>query len=427
MHELYLAFLDYYKHTGLDPVDPIAFRAWLSDQGQNFVQSLGGEAVVAEYLEAFNDIDLSNAESVATLLKHRANKRKQLNAMQELQLLINSKDIKTAADRNKLTYLTDEIRSLEQEIGCDPLSVVTTATDIIAHIDDLWEIPDFVSTPYDSLNVALGYSAKGGFIRGSVNAIAAPSGHGKSTLVKCFANHWLDQGYTILYINFEEPQEHWERILMTQITGQNIYAGLEPGQREGHTNTFKTKLNEWGNRMMIRHDPDTSYFDDLELWLRDIIGHNERIPDIVIIDTIQSMHIKTGGKPRWGEYEQMMIRLEKLAKDMNCVLIITAQENLTRIKEKREVAEQYDIGGSITIVQKSTVTIVITKKASLPGQDAVDESLVQLSIPKNRITGTAFVGNPPILRYNDNTKSFEDYIIPDQQDYIEWSPMEDRI
>jgi replicative DNA helicase len=420
LHELYLAFLDFYKHTGLHKVDPIAFQSWLTEQGGGFVTALGGEGVIAQYLDIFNDVPLSTPEAVTTVLKHRANKRKQMFALQELQLLVGSKEIKTQADKEKLLRLTEQIRDLEKEMGYDPLSCVVTAHDIAENVDELWDIPDFMPTQFLDLNKALGYSETGGFVRGGVTVLAAPSGHGKSTLAKILCNNWLNEGYSVLYINFEEPENHWNRILMTQIIKKNVYAGASVLERIKYNDVFKDRMEEWGDRLMVRHDPDSSYFDDLELWLRDIIAHTARMPDIVVIDTIQSMQAKGAGKPRWGEYEHMMIRLEKLAKDMNCVLIITAQENLGRIKEGREVAEQYDIGGSISIVQKSTVTVVITKKKALAGQDAVDESIVQLSIPKNRITGTAFAGDPPLLRYNDETKSFEEYVLAPQDDYVEW-------
>lgn len=420
LHELYLAFLDFYNHTGLDRVDPIAFQAWLIDEGKTFIETLGGEGVVIQYLELFNDIPLSNPESVVAILKHQSNKRKQMNVLQELQLLVNKKEVKTNVDRDRLSQLTEQIRSLESEIGYDPLASVTTATDIATRTDDIWDIPDFIQTPFPSLNRVLGYSESGGLIRGAISVIVAPSGAGKSTLAKCFMNHWAEQGYTTLFINFEEAQTHWERILMSQITGKNVYIGATDEEKIYYNKIFQERLAKWGDKFMVRHDPDTSYFDDLELWLRDIIGHNERVPDVVVIDTIQSMQIKAGGKPRWGEYEQMMIRLEKLAKDMNCALVLTAQENSNRVKEKREVVEQSDVGGSLTIVQKSTVTMVLTKKHLLAGHDAEDESIVQIQIAKNRITGTAFINDPPLLKYNDTIKSFEEYIPAHVPEFNDW-------
>ena len=388
----------------------MALQSWLTSETE-IVDAIGGISAIAGYLDMFKMIALSTPESVSAILKVRNNKRKQMSSLQELQLLLTKKQVKTEDEKIRLSFLTDEIRSLEQSIGYDPLAKVVTGFDISRHAEDIWELPDFLPTQFQDLNRSLGYDPlRGGFVKGAVSSILAQSSMGKSTLTKTLCNYWLDQGNTVLFINFEEARAHWERILMTQVTGKNVYVGLDDlAERNKYTKIFMDKMEEWGDRFMVRHDPDTSYFEDLEIWLRDIIGHNQHIPDVVVIDTIQSLQIKAGGKQRWGEYEQMMIKLERLAKDMNCVMIITAQENSNRMKEKREVVQQSDAGGSLTIMQKSTVAIFITQKMTTSGDDSIDESIMQIQIPKNRITGTAFTNNAPLLKYNDNTKSFESY------------------
>ena len=219
---------------------------------------------------------------------------------------------------------------------------------------------------------------------------------------------------------------------MTQIIGKNVYAEADkwsPEQREKYLKMFKDKLAQWGNKLMVRHDPETPYFEDLERWLRDIIDHSEsEIPEVVIIDTIQSMFTKGGkGKPRWGEFEEMMVRLEKLARDMNCVLIITAQENSNRMKEKREVVQQSDTGGSLAIQQKCAVTIFITEKRLISGDESEDENIMQLQIPKNRITGSSFVYNPPLVRYVDSKKMYEEYESVNDEDYDTGSLLDDLL
>ena len=275
----------------------------------------------------------------------------------------------------------------------------------------------------------MGYTEDGGFFKGAVHAIIAASGKGKSTFAKCLVNNWVDNGYTCLYINFEEAIGHWERILMTQIIGKNVYLESDNWSEEEklkHVTTFKNKLEEWGDRLMVRHDPDTPYFEDLERWLRDIINHADKTPDIVVIDTIQSMFTKSG-KPRWGEFEEMMVRLEKLARDMNCVLIITAQENSNRMREKREVVQQSDTGGSLAIQQKCAVTIFITEKKLISGDDSEDDNIMQLQIPKNRITGSSFLYNPPLVRYVDSKKIYEEYEPVSDADYDTGSLLDDLL
>jgi replicative DNA helicase len=377
------------------------------------------------------DLDLSDAESILKIIEHKANKRKQLEYLQELQILISQKSNKSDADIERISTLTTKIREIESQISYNPLDNVTTAVEISSRAKDLLNIPDFMSTQFKSLNRAMGYTDDGGFFKGAVHAIIAPSGKGKSTFAKCLVNHWVDQGYSALFVNFEEATAHWERVLMTQIIGKNVYSELHKWSdedKEKYISMFKNKMDEWGERFMVRHDPDTPYFEDLERWLRDIMGHNAKLPDVIVIDTIQSMFTRGGkGKPRWGEFEEMMVRLEKLARDMNCVLIITAQENANRMKEKREVVQQSDTGGSLAIQQKCAVTIFITEKRLASGDESEDEYIMQLQIPKNRITGSTFVFDPPLVRYVDSRKSYEEYNVITDESYNSTSSILDDL
>lgn len=740
IHEFYNALLHFHEKTGLDPIDPIAFRSWLESE-TGIYEALGGSGGVKVFLDLVMDVELSTPESVVKVIRHKANKRMQMDHLQELQTLLAKKGHKSDEEVTQINDLTEQIRSLENDLDIDPLASVTTANDISLRADKLMKLPDFLSTPFKELNRAMSYTEDGGFFRGAVHAIIAPSGKGKalaldtpiptpqgwtkmedlevgseilgsdglsyevtklspiftnhdcynvtfsdgtnivadadhqweiehrshwsnskvkttkelssligrgsirvpiqsalklseanllidpytlgvwlgdghsassritsadnqiiseiakaekirhvgellysltdgngsgnispnsfssrlnqlnllnnkhiptlylrasidqrlallqglmdsdgsvfvngnnialefsvtrkslaydtielirslgitasiregkaslygkdcgtryrirflttlpvfrlerklnrqlknissgyrrtirsiepinsvltrcievnspdhlylagegmvpthnSTFAKCLMNDWVNKGYTVLYINFEEASAHWETILFTQIIGQNVYAHAEEwtfDEREKHLHTFRSKLAEWGNRFMVRHDPDTSYFSDLEIWLRDIMGHNERVPDVVIIDTIQSL-IEKGKGARWAEFEHMMIRLEKLARDMNSVFIITAQQNTEAMKEKREMIKQSDTGGSIAIQQKSSVTIFITEKRLISGDESDDDCLMQLQIPKNRITGASFMLDPPVVRYHDESKSYLDF------------------
>lgn len=413
INEFYKALLAFENATQLDVVDPIAFKSWLQTE-TDIHEALGGNAGVSVMVDLLMSAELSTQESVSELVKYKANKRKQINYLQELQSIISQKGQKTEDDISRIQTLTSEIRELENQIRYNPLDKITTADEIASRVDSLLDIPNFLPTQFKALNRAMGYTDEGGFFRGAVHAVIAASGKGKSTFVKCLANNWLDNGYRVLYVNFEEATGHWERILMTQIIEKNVYlesSKWSEEEKNKHLNTFKARLAKWGDRLMVRHDPDTPYFEDLEFWLRDIIGQNINMPDIVIIDTIQSMFTKGGGKgkPRWGEFEEMMVRLEKLARDMNCALIITAQENSNRMKEKREVVQQSDTGGSLAIQQKCAVTIFITEKRLATNDETEDENIMQLQIPKNRITGSAFLYDPPLVKYVDYKKTYEDY------------------
>jgi replicative DNA helicase len=420
INEFYKALLAYHHATKLNSVDPIAFKVWL-DSETDIYSALGGTSGVDAMMDILMSMEMSTPESITKLVKHKANKRKQLDSLQELQLLITQKGEKTDKDISRIAQITSDIKDLENELNYNPLENVTTANDISKRAEDLLEIPNFLPTQYKSLNRAMGYTDEGGFFKGAVHAIIAGSGKGKSTFAKCLVNNWADAGYRVLYVNFEEAITHWERVLMTQIIGKNVYAeaaNWSEQDKQKYIGLFRDKLNQWGDRFMVRHDPETPYFEDLERWLRDIMGSDDRIPDVVVIDTIQSMFTRGGkGKPRWGEFEEMMVRLEKLARDMNCVLIITAQENSNRMKEKREVVQQSDTGGSLAIQQKCAVTIFITEKKLVSGDDSEDDNIMQLQIPKNRITGSTFVYDSPLVKYVDEKKTYEEYEAITQENY----------
>lgn len=431
IHEFYSALISYHIATNLDIVDHLAFKLWLSSETDIYL-ALGGAAGVDVIIDLIINTNTASKESVLELIKHKANKRRQLNHLQELQILLNKKGLKDHNDIDRINELTVAIKDLQNQIKYDPFSKLTTANDICERADGLLDIPSFLSTQFKSLNRAMGYTDDGGFFRGAVHAIIAASGKGKSTFAKCLTNFWLDEGYRVLYINFEEAIGHWERILMTQIIEKNVYLEADKWdsiEASKNLNKFKAKLNEWGDRLMVRHDPETPYFEDLELWLRDLTGNSEKLPDVIIIDTIQSMFTRGSGKgkPRWGEYEEMMVRLEKLAKDMDCVVIITAQENSNRMKEKREIVQQSDTGGSLAIQQKCAVTIFLTEKKLISQDETEDERIMQLQIPKNRITGTSFMYDPPLVRYNDYKKIYEDYEIVSSNSYLEETDLADLL
>lgn len=419
VHELYNALISYGSLTELDIVDPVAFRNWLQLES-NVYEALNGDEGVTAIMSALQSMQLATPEAVVQVLKHKDNKIKQKNYLKELEIILSQKGIKNEEDLARMSKIASQITELENKLNYDPLDGVVTAHQIIEKIDSLLDTPDFLPTQFKSLNRAMGYTNDGGFFKGAVHAIIAASGKGKSTFAKCLVNNWLDAGYRALYINFEEARTHWERILMTQITGKNIYSELDKWSEEDknkYIGMFTDKLNKWGDRLMVKHDPDTPYFEDLESWLRDILVQGEHLPDVVVIDTIQSMFTRSKGKARWGEFEEMMVRLEKIARDMNCVLIITAQENSNRMKEKREIVMQSDTGGSLAIQQKCAVTIFITEKKLVSGDDSEDENIMQLQIPKNRITGSTFSYEPPLVRYVDSRKSYEEYEIVTNASY----------
>ena len=418
LYEFYRAMLDFWGLTQIDPIEPIAFKSWLENE-TDLQDSMGGAVGVKLFIDTILGLELSDIDTVIKIIKFRSNKRKQLDYLQELQGVLSNKESKSTDDLERISRLTGLIRELESELDYNPLDSLTVADDIANRADDLVNVPDFIPTQFPALNKALGYTEDAGFFRGQVHAITAESGKGKSTFAKTLVSHWADLGYKTLFVNFEEAVGHWERILMTQIIGENVYSKADTwteSEKHDRINKFKKKLNEWGDNFMVKHDPDSLFYDDLEIWIRDVVTRGDIDLDVVVIDTLQSL-VGKGSGPRWADFEQMMIRLERLARELNAVFIITAQQNVNKEKEGREIVLRSDVGGSITIVQKSAVVIAITERSLITGDDSESPNIMQLQIPKNRITGQEFALDPPLVEYVDESKTYIEYKIPPKENY----------
>ncbi len=398
-------------HSEIGDISPDVFDSWLQNYPEIY-ESLGGVKGYAELVGSLPDGSTANPLSLVKLAHKRLGRTQTIKKLNELQLKLNDDQIDDDSLENLAIEVQDRIRSTRPE----QKFTLRTALEIAENADNLWEDLPFIPTQFRALNEALGYDKDtGGVLRSSILSIVATSGLGKSTLAKSLCNHWLDNGYRVLFINFEETQDWWERVLMTQITKENCLKPLPSHEASKLTKKFRSKMEEWGDRLMVRHDPDSLYYEDLEAWLKDLYhDHEDKRPDIVVIDTIQSLFTKSGGGARWGDFEYMMVRLEKLAKDMNAVFILTVQQNNNALREGRTTVNQSDVGGSVTIVQKSTVAMLLMPRREEIGLDTDWDSvpssgIIEIHMPKNRITGAQSNNKPPLIQYEDETKTYYEY------------------
>ena len=70
------------------------------------------------------------------------------------------------------------------------------------------------------------------------------------------------------------------------------------------------------------------------------------------------------------------------------------------------------------------MTIFITRKNLVGNDDSVDDNIMELQIPKNRITGGKYIKQPPLVRYNDDCKSYESFDFVDSSIYLEEMPID---
>lgn len=404
MYQLYRNMVKCYESQG--DISAAGFHNYLSEYPEVY-ESLGG---AEGYGELMSRLEKTSRPDPKSLIKSVDRRYKKVQLSKQLNML-NKALFDDDVDETTIAELGHDIKSRSEEVRSQVDFQVRTAADMIDDVEELWEKQSFLPTPFPDLNEALGYDKEtGGLLRAGVYAIVARSGLGKSVLSKNIANHLLDNGYSCLYINYEEPEKLWEKILFTQITGTNPFKDVDSSEAAAATERYQAKLAEWGQRLMVQHDPKSLYYEDIENWIRQLYIEHPQKPDLVVIDTLQSMFSKSGGKARWGEYEQMMVRIEKLAKDIDAAFILTAQQNNNALRESRTEINQSDIGGSVTIAQKATATLVIQeRKTDMDDefmQDSADSGVMEVQIPKNRITGTTFANRRPLIQYDDTYKSY---------------------
>ena len=82
VNELYESLLSFHRATNLDYVDAVAFKSWIESE-TDIYEALGGGTRVSVMLEYITELETSDKESLVELLKYKANKRKQINYLQE--------------------------------------------------------------------------------------------------------------------------------------------------------------------------------------------------------------------------------------------------------------------------------------------------------------------------------------------------------
>lgn len=415
-NQFYIALSSFYDQTGLDPIEPIAFKSWIESESEIHTLLGGNEGLDYFFSELDKVKQLSTPEATTKILKLRADKKRQNEYAAELSALLGKKD-QTNADKTQIRLLTAQIQAIEDKTNVDPFAGLLTGKDFAEMADTIWDTPDFLPTPFPELNKALGYDEYGGVVKGGVSAVSAPSGKGKSTFTKMLANYWVSEGYNVLVMNYEETKDHYTKLMASQVMGVNVYDArrFSEAEKKELSDKFREEMMEWDDRVMVHPSPPTSYYEDLENFLYQLVKTGKQL-DAVIIDTVNSLFMKkSNGGARWNQYEEMMVRLEKLAKELGAAIILTAQENTNRMKENREAVKQSDMGGGITIVQKC---VVVMHLVPVTIADAIDDDeLMEVQISKNRVAGVSGSQNPPKLRYNDESKSFENYDVPSDDLY----------
>jgi len=361
---------------------------------------LGGPSL-KERLVSLSSLDLGSPRNDAKKLKEDASRREMADTLQIAAQLAQER-----GNDKEFSEIMGRLNQLREEITYDPLDGVMQADDLLSSLDTIDQMPDFVPTRFPSLNAAIGYDPqRGGLAKGAVHALVGAPGAGKSTFTISLLTGFLESGQSVAFANFEITESLWVKFFFANCTGCNTLRMKDypQGFFERSKEKFSRLMKEWEDRVFIKHSHSSLFYEDIETWIRDV--SRDKSIDVLIVDTLQSLEVGSRKyATRWQAYEHIMMRLERLALDLNVAVLITGQENVNRIKEGRETASISDTGGSVAIEQKSAVVMHLI----VPSDEIVD--WVEIQLTKNRVVGKISDASTIQFQYDDNYKGHREYV-----------------
>lgn len=192
-------------------IDEVTIEAELQQLGT--LDAIGGLAYIAEV--AIKVPTAANAESYASTLE-------QYRVSRDLRTVMADTMAKGASDglagEGLLDELLGSLAGIKRAKANEETAVSKTIKDLVRRmIEDVDSVAkgelgsSFISTGISALDAAIG-----GFPRGTVTAIGARPGHGKSSMLLNLADHSASQGLTVAIFTTEDPRDRWNERLIAK-------------------------------------------------------------------------------------------------------------------------------------------------------------------------------------------------------------------
>lgn len=244
-----------------------------------------------------------------------------------------------------------------------------TLNSVYDDINQLAKETEFLPTGLPNLDEFL----DGGFMRKEIVIIGAGTGSGKSFLAAQIFKNIATKGFIGAYFSLEISNEMVVSRLIGQIANikpTKIMAGLLTKEENESKMLAKSKLAPYNELM---HFSDDVY--DLKT-IEEAIKEHEY--DFIVLDFIQNLI--TGKQDEYTAMSESAVKLQKMAKEYNCCIIVLSQ--LSNSAFKSGVLE-YKGSGGIAMVADLGFFIL---------RDVSEPSKLTLSLKKNRrgISGVNF-------------------------------------
>lgn len=270
----------------------------------------------------------------------------------------------------------------------DPVHESANLADLAAFGDKVEIFEQEVPTPYKHLNELISRRRDGGLPYGSLNAIGARTGIGKTTLLLSLLLSWLEQlKLGVALLNFEMTAAQLGRLLFAGLTGRNPWrAGFYPDFDQARTK-YKTTVARWQQQgqLWLRNQGSPA-LDDVVAYLRIAADKGCRL---AIIDTVNRVNIPTWkGRSRWEMMTVTLQRLEQFALERDLCLICTCQENRDRERSDRkdQSPRLSDLADSSEI-EKVAATVLQLHRPRSTADPRTCAAHSELWVTKARISG----------------------------------------
>jgi len=248
------------------------------------------------------------------------------------------------------------------------------ASEILQSIEQNKKNLEFLPTGFIALDTFL----DGGFLRKEMIVIGAFTGIGKSVFGGQILYQIASKGFKTAYFSLEISGE----LLVARLVGQlcnikptRIIAGLLKPDEFDRKGEAKAKV--------AMYDADMDFYDDIYLLedLEKTIRENEY--EFIVIDFIQNIQLKRN-LDEYARLSYIAIELQKLAKEMNCCILVLSQISNKVAKDGSKDLE-YKGSGSIAMVADLCFMIQRDQVQALDTEgNPVGKQLVKLTVLKNR-------------------------------------------
>ena len=311
---------------------------------------------------------------------------------------------KATSNWSETRKLIDQLSATSAMVG-DPSAETMDLEKLAASAGKIHVFNQEISTPFPRVNKLISPGDGGGFPYGSLAALGARTGAGKSTLMMTLMMHFLMKlSLPLTYLNFEMSEAIFSRRIFAGVTHADpwrheVYPDFDKRQA-----MFEQEVLGWkANNLLYARNQGSSSLDAVLGYLRSVADKGVKV---AFIDTVNRIHLPGGkGRPRWEMMVSTLQRLEQFALEKNIIVICACQENREQDRRQSKKPILSDLADSSEIEKVASVVLQLhrpLKKGSQNGYQPVSE----LYVTKSRLGGKT--GSMCRLKYNEDSRLFEE-------------------